>query len=87
MNMPDIPWFACDTLEGAVYLAGGSKGAYMLPELESNNVSEVTLIKQGYFVAVEVLDIKVVFLQANTTSANFVCYLPSAQRQWFLVST
>ena len=87
MNMPDIPWFGCDTLNDKVYLAGGSKGAYVLPKPESNDVSEVTLIKQGHFVAVEVLDRKVVFLQASTTSANFVCYLPSQQRQWFLVST
>ncbi|PKG34159.1 hypothetical protein [Psychrobacter sp. Sarcosine-3u-12] len=87
MNMPDIPWFGCDTFKGAVYLAGGSKGAYMLPKSENNNLSEVTLIKQGYFVAVEALDSKVIFLQANTTSANFVCHLPSARREWFLVST
>ena len=87
MNMPHIPWFGCDTLKDEVYLAGGSKGAYVLPKPESNDVSEVTLIKQGHFVAVEVLDKKVVFLQANTTSANFVCHLPSEQRQWFLVST
>jgi|26BtaG_2_1085354.scaffolds.fasta_scaffold00781_5 hypothetical protein len=87
MRTPNIPWFSCDTLNGTVYLAGGSKGAYKLPKPESNNVSEVALIKKGYFVAVKVLDRKVVFLQASTTSANFVCYLPSEQRQWILVST
>lgn len=87
MTMPDIAWFGCDTLNGTVYLAGGNKGAYILPKSENNTMPEVTLIKSGHFVAVKVLDSKVVFLQASTTSANFVCHLPSAQKQWFMVST
>ncbi|MFK4000060.1 hypothetical protein ACI2I3_01770 [Psychrobacter namhaensis] len=85
----DIPWFGCDTLQGTVYLAGGVSGAYKLfvNTDKMPTESDVVLIKKSHFVAVTVLDHRMIFLQALTTSANFVCHIPSKQERWFLVST
>ncbi|WP_201583325.1 hypothetical protein [Psychrobacter jeotgali] len=86
----NIPWFGCDALQDTVYLAGGSSGAYQL-SLNTDELSadknEVILIKKGHFVAVTVLGRRVVFLQALTSSANFVCHIPFKQNRWFLVHT
>lgn len=93
----DTPWFGCDTYQDTVYLAGGRCGAYELvintePEsVDSNKVStntcDVVSVKSGHFVAVSVLSHRVVFLQALTASANFVCHIPFEQQRWFLVKT
>ncbi|WP_367110078.1 hypothetical protein [uncultured Psychrobacter sp.] len=85
----DIPWFGCDTLQDTVYLAGGISGAYKL-FMNTDKMptgSDVVSIKKGHFLAVTILDYRVIFLQALTTNANFVCHIPSKQERWFLVST
>ncbi|WP_230659500.1 hypothetical protein [Psychrobacter sp. I-STPA10] len=91
-----IPWFGCDTFQDTVYLAAGQGGAYKL-SLDARNAlntdkpsiasCDLISIKKGHFVAVTVLDYKVVFLQALTKTANFVCHSPFDQKRWFLVKT
>lgn len=97
LNDIDIPWFGCDTYQNTVYLAGGCHGAYQLGS-EINNffvdsktevvkASDIELIKKGHFVSVTVLGHRVMYLQALTASANFVCHIPFGQKRWFLVKT
>lgn len=78
----DISWYGCDTLNGAVYLAGGQHGAYAISKGELIQIKE-----KGFMVSVAAVGNAIVYVCAENNKRGVVRYTPLDSDRWALVQT